>query len=149
MGPKGTREGSALALPPPALLIHQVYFPLGSCVFPEPQKKTGQEPTAHGVPINSCRTCQHARPPLQIEAQRTDIRPRHRVGHYWSNLTAAVYLPIKWTRTWAHSENWWRTGRRPGVLQSWDHKKSDTTWRLNNNNIFSPHPAMEPDHLLK
>ena len=148
MGPKGTREGSALALPPPALLIHQVYFPLGSCVFPGPQKKTGQEPTAHGVPINSCRTCQHARPPLQIEAQRTDIRPRHRVGHYWSNLTAAVYLPIKWTWTRAHSENWWRTGRRPGVLQSWDHKKSDTTWRLNNN-IFSPHPAMEPDHLLK
>ena len=46
----------------------------------------------------------------------------------WDGWTAS---PIQWTWAWANSRRWWRTGK-PGVLQPWGHKESDTTERLNN-----------------
>ena len=36
----------------------------------------------------------------------------------------------QWTWAWASSRRWWRTGK-PGMLQSMESKKSDTTERLN------------------
>ena len=36
--------------------------------------------------------------------------------------------PTRWTWVWVNSGSWWRTGR-PG--DSWGHKESDTTERLN------------------
>ena len=36
----------------------------------------------------------------------------------------------RWTWVWVNSGSWWWTGR-PGVLDSWGRKKSDTTERLN------------------
>ena len=36
----------------------------------------------------------------------------------------------RWTWVWVNSRSWWRTGR-PGVLQSWGRKVSDTTEWLN------------------
>ena len=38
--------------------------------------------------------------------------------------------PTQWTWVWISSRSWWWTGK-PGVLQSWDHKESDTTEQLN------------------
>ena len=38
--------------------------------------------------------------------------------------------PTQWTWVWISSRSWWWT-RKPGVLQSWDHKESDTTEQLN------------------
>ena len=36
----------------------------------------------------------------------------------------------QWTWIWVSSGSWWWTGR-PGVLQSWGHKESDTSEQLN------------------
>ena len=36
----------------------------------------------------------------------------------------------RWTWIWVNSGSWWWTGR-PGVLDSWGRKESDTTERLN------------------
>ena len=41
--------------------------------------------------------------------------------------------PTQWTRVWASSGSWWRTGK-PGVLQSWGHKEWEATEQLNNKN---------------
>ena len=38
--------------------------------------------------------------------------------------------PTWWTRVWASSRSWWRTGK-PGTLQSMGCKESDTTEQLN------------------
>ena len=38
--------------------------------------------------------------------------------------------PTRWTRVWASSGSWWRTGK-PGVLQSMGSQDSDMTERLN------------------
>ena len=38
--------------------------------------------------------------------------------------------PTQWTWVWVNSGSWWLTGR-PGMLQSWGRKESDTTERLN------------------
>ena len=40
---------------------------------------------------------------------------------------------MQWTWIWANFRRWWGT-ERPGMLQSWGHKESDTTGWLNNNN---------------
>ena len=40
--------------------------------------------------------------------------------------------PIQWTRVWANSWKWWRTGK-PGMLQSMGHKALGMTEWLNNN----------------
>ena len=45
----------------------------------------------------------------------------------WDGWMASL---TQWTWVWASSESWWWTGR-PGVLQSMDHKESDTTEQLN------------------
>ena len=41
---------------------------------------------------------------------------------------------IQWTWVWASSGRWWRT-RQPGVLQSMESQKSDTTEQLNGNKV--------------
>ena len=38
--------------------------------------------------------------------------------------------PTQWTWVWVNSGSWWWTGK-PGVLQSWSDKESDTTEWLN------------------
>ena len=45
----------------------------------------------------------------------------------WTGWMAS---PSQWTWVWASSGSWWWTGR-PGVLQSWGHKESHTSERLN------------------
>ena len=56
--------------------------------------------------------------------------------------------PTQWTWVWASSGRWWWTGQ-PGILQSWGHKESDTTERLNKNKAVAgikvsqgPHGAL-------
>ena len=46
----------------------------------------------------------------------------------WDGWMASI---MQWTWTWANFGRWWGTGWH-GVLQSMDHKESDTTWWLNN-----------------
>ena len=51
--------------------------------------------------------------------------------------------PTGWTWVSVNSRSWWWTGR-PGVLQSWGHKESDTTERLNWTEVrSSPCPRAE------
>ena len=45
----------------------------------------------------------------------------------WDGWMASL---TQWTWVWVNSGNWWWTGR-PGVLQSWGCKESDTTEWLN------------------
>ena len=42
---------------------------------------------------------------------------------------AGMASPTRWPWVWASPGSWWWTGR-PGVLQSWAHKESDTTEAL-------------------
>ena len=60
------------------------------------------------------------------------IEGRRRREQGWDGWMAS---PTQWTRVWASSRKWWRTGK-PGMLQSMGHKESDTTKRLNNSNIL-------------
>ena len=53
----------------------------------------------------------------------------------WNSNTLATWYeevraPTQWAWVWVNSRSWWWTGR-PGVLQSWGCKESDTTERLN------------------
>ena len=43
----------------------------------------------------------------------------------------------QWTWVWVNSRSWWLTGR-PGVLQSWGHKESDTTEQPNGTDAHLP-----------
>ena len=52
---------------------------------------------------------------------------RRRGDRGWDGWMAS---PTQWTWVWASSRSWWWTGK-PGVLQSMDHKESDTTELLN------------------
>ena len=45
----------------------------------------------------------------------------------WDGWMASL---TQWTWIWVNSGSWWWK-RRPGMLQSWGHKESDTTERLN------------------
>ena len=51
----------------------------------------------------------------------------------WNSWMASLTW---WTWVWASLGSWWWTGKL-GVLQSWGHKKLDTTERLNNSYIFN------------
>ena len=45
----------------------------------------------------------------------------------WDGWMASL---TRWTWVWVNSGSWWWTGR-PGCCDSWGHKESDTTERLN------------------
>ena len=48
-------------------------------------------------------------------------------GRGWDGWMAS---PNRWTWVWVNSRSWWWTGR-PVCCDSWGHKESDTTKRLN------------------
>ena len=66
--------------------------------------------------------------------------------------------PTQWTRAWASSKRWWRTGK-PSVLQSMWLQGSDTAEWLNKNNpcfqnfricaLSTPHPISTPFKIHK
>ena len=48
----------------------------------------------------------------------------------------SIASPIQRTWVWVDSGSWWWTGR-PGVLRFMDHKESDMTEWMNDNNLFT------------
>ena len=56
------------------------------------------------------------------------IKGRRRRGYRgWDGRMTSL---TRWTWVWASFRSWWWTGK-PGVLQLWGHKESDTTEGLN------------------
>ena len=53
-------------------------------------------------------------------------------GRGWDGWMASW---SQWTWVWANLGRWWRT-EQPDMLQSMGLQKSDTTWWLNNNNLW-------------
>ena len=48
----------------------------------------------------------------------------------WDSWMASL---TQWTRVWANFRRWWRT-EEPGRYGPQDHRQTDTTWQLNDNN---------------
>ena len=52
----------------------------------------------------------------------------------WQRTDGWMASPTPWTWVWASSRRWWRA-EKPGMGQSMRSQKSDTTERLNSNNL--------------
>ena len=61
------------------------------------------------------------------------VEGRKRRG--WQRMRWLNGITDSWTWVWESPGRWWRPGK-PGMLQSWDHKKLDMTEQLNKSNLL-------------